>query len=75
MTPRVTPDQVPGVLEDLSFPIVRSDAAAELSETVVVTDTDEINLGELVSDADNDTYQSKEALLTEIQQTLPGREL
>ena len=74
MSRRVTPDQVPSVLDDLSFPIVRSDAAVELSETIVTTDTGDVNLGELVSEADSDTYQSEEALLNEIRQMLPRQE-
>lgn len=59
------------VLEELDYPVVRSDAASELSDVTLLMADGEANLGELISETASDTYDSNEALQSELNNTLP----
>ena len=74
MARQVPVDQVESVLKECSFPIVRSDAAVELSDVVVINNSREYNLGEVISDANSDTYQTVEDLLEDIHKGIDKEE-
>ncbi len=74
MARQVPVDQVESVLEECSFPIVRSDAAVELADVTVIDDANEYNLGELISDSNSDTYQTVEDLVEDVHEGIGGEE-
>ncbi len=67
MAQRVPFEQVESVISEHSYPMIRSDAAVEFAETIIVENGKEYNLGEVISDADSDTYPSPEVLLEDIE--------
>ncbi|ADJ16157.1 DUF5789 family protein [Halalkalicoccus jeotgali] len=71
MTREVKLSRVDDELEALSYPIPRDDAAVELDGVTVLLADGEVNLGELVSETDSDTYRSAEGLKTELHNSLP----
>lgn len=70
---RIPRGRIETELEDLSYPVIRSDAAVELSDVAVPLDGEEANLGELVSGTDSDTYHSPEEILEELETVLDDR--
>lgn len=59
------------VLSELSYPVLRPDAAAELADVTVQFPDGEQNLGELVSETRDDSYDSAAELATELRETSP----
>jgi hypothetical protein len=71
MAREVKLSRVDEVLDALSYPIPRDDAAIELEEVTVLLADGEANLGELVSETGSDAFSSRDDLKTEIHNTLP----
>jgi division protein CdvB (Snf7/Vps24/ESCRT-III family) len=71
MAREVTPDQVDALFEDLSYPILRIDAAREFADVTLQFAEDEANLGELVSETKNDAFDSIDDLETELREVIP----
>jgi hypothetical protein len=59
------------VLDELSYPVTRDDAAVELEDVTLLLADGEANLGELISETDSDTFTSTEDLQSELHNTLP----
>lgn len=70
MEREVPVDRIESVIEELSFPVIRSDAAVELADVTIIQGDKRRNLGELVSEADSDTYRSIEELRADIRTEL-----
>ncbi|WP_423745894.1 hypothetical protein V5735_08080 (plasmid) [Haladaptatus sp. SPP-AMP-3] len=71
MTQRVKYNRVESVLRELSYPILREDAAIELDETTLVLAEGEENLGGLIAQTDQEEYESARDLETEVNNVLP----
>jgi hypothetical protein len=71
MERQITPDGLQGVLEELSYPALRPDAAAELKEVTLDLGDHTENLGALISETGPDTYKTPEDLMTEVDDRLP----
>lgn len=61
-------------LEELSYPVIRSDAAVALSETTVSLPRGEVNIGELISETTGDTYHDPEEVIDAIEDVLAESE-
>lgn len=72
MTREVGIDQVEGVLADLSYPLMRTDAAVELRDVTVRVDGEAANLGALISETDSDAFRSPDEISTELETVLPA---
>jgi hypothetical protein len=59
------------VLDELSYPVTRDDAAVELEDVTLLLADGEANLGELISETDSDTFSSVDDLQSELHNTLP----
>lgn len=71
MTREVKLSRVDEVLNELSYPIPRDDAAVELEDVTLRLADGEANLGELVSETGSDSFSSTEDLHSELNNTLP----
>jgi len=71
MVREITRGSLEPVLEELSYPALRPDAAAELREVTLVLDDGEVNLGATISETGLDAYQAPEDLLDAIEDVLP----
>ena len=71
MAREVKLSRIDDVLDELSYPIPRDDAAIELEDVTVLFADGEANLGELVSETGSDAYTSPEDLQSEINNVLP----
>ena len=71
MAREVKLSQIDDVLDELSYPVPRDDAAVEFEDVTVLLADGEVNLGELVSETGSDTFSSRDDLKTEIHNTLP----
>ncbi len=71
MSREVKLSRVDGVLDELSYPIPRDDAAIELEGVTVLLADGEANLGELISETGSDSFTSRDDLKTEIHNSLP----
>jgi hypothetical protein len=71
MEREITPDGLEGVLEELSYPTLRPDAAAELKEVTLVLDDEEANLGAMISDTGADSFKTPEDLREELDDRMP----
>jgi hypothetical protein len=71
MTREVKLSRVDEVLDELTYPIPRDDAAVELEDVTLLLADGEANLGELVSETGSDSFSSTEDLRGEINNTLP----
>jgi hypothetical protein len=63
--------RVEEVLDELDYPVVRSDAASELSDVTLELADGEANLGALVSETSSDSFGSTEELESELNNALP----
>ena len=72
MTRSVSIDELEPVLRNLSYPLLRPDAAVELQDVTLVVGARERNLGELVSETGADTYRSPADLAAELAVVAPG---
>jgi hypothetical protein len=71
MEREITPDALEGVLEELSYPALRPDAAAELREVTLVCNDEKANLGAIVSETGPDTYNTPEELREKLDERIP----
>jgi len=58
-------------LERLEYPIGRADAAAECADDTVLFADGDADLGDLISGATRDRFESAEELLVDVQNQLP----
>ena len=70
MTRRVEYAQIEATLDDLTYPVLRADAAADLEDVTLVLAEDETNLGVLVSETDSDAFRSREDLVVELEESV-----
>jgi hypothetical protein len=71
MEREITREALQSVLEELSYPALRPDAAAELKEVTLVVDGEEANLGAMISDTGADSYKTPEELREELDDRIP----
>jgi hypothetical protein len=72
MPQRIDLARVDAALEDLSYPVLRPDAASEFADCTLVFANDEANLGQLISETDSDAFDSAAALRTELDEAVSG---
>ncbi|WP_135533573.1 MULTISPECIES: hypothetical protein [Halostella] len=70
MTRTVTRNQMESLLDDLSYPVMRIDAAREFADVTLQLGDGEVNLGGLVSETKNDAFDSIDDLKTELDDVL-----
>ncbi|GAA0661926.1 hypothetical protein ACFQDG_03950 [Natronoarchaeum mannanilyticum] len=63
--------RVEEVLAELDYPVVRADAADELSDVTLELADGEVNLGEIVSETSSDSFESAEELESDLNNALP----
>ncbi|WP_227375668.1 hypothetical protein [Haladaptatus halobius] len=73
MTRDVKLNHVESVIEELSYPISRGDAAEQLEDVTLILADGEKNLGEHVSQSNDDEFDSVDDLENEILNNLPRR--
>lgn len=66
----VAPEGLESVLRELSYPVVRPDAAAALSGVGLVLEDRTVNLGGVISDTGQDVYRTPEALRAAVEEVL-----
>lgn len=71
MDEQVKLSRIESCLTDLSYPVTRDDAAAELSDVTVLMADGEANLGAIVSELGSGSYSSAGDLYEELQGELP----
>lgn len=71
MTERVKLSHLQSALDDLSYPVMRDEAAASLSDVTLLYADGESNLGALVSETGPDSFEDSEDLFVELQSVLP----
>ena len=71
MEREITPEALQNVLEELSYPALRPDAAAELKDVTLVLDGEEANLGAMISETGPDSYKTPEELREELDERMP----
>ncbi|MCT9095896.1 hypothetical protein [Haloarchaeobius sp. HME9146] len=59
------------LLEDVSYPAIRDDLAVDLADVTVLLADGEVNLGELVSETNSDSFDSADDLLLELNSVMP----
>lgn len=62
---------VQAALDQLSYPVTRTEAATELDDVTLLMADGEANLGRLVSETTPDTYESVSDLESELHNVLP----
>lgn len=67
----VTLSHIQTVLEDLSYPVDRTDARDELEGTTLLLANGEVDLGELIEESDSDSFESMDDLESELNNVLP----
>ena len=70
MPQRIDFTGVDAALEDLSYPVLRPDAASEFADCTLVLADGETNLGQLISETDSDAFDSAAALRSELDEAL-----
>ena len=71
MSQRVQLSDASVILDDLEYPIDRSAAANELADVTLVLADGTANLGELIAETNNETFESANDLQTELHNVLP----
>ncbi|RDI70584.1 DUF5789 family protein [Halopelagius longus] len=71
MTENVKLSRVEPRLEELSYPISRSDAAAECSDVELQLADGEVNLGDVIADTGSESFGGSGELYEELQNALP----
>ncbi|WP_121821879.1 DUF5789 family protein [Halostella salina] len=69
---QVTLEQVETALDELSYPVMRTDAAREFEDTTLQFPDGEENLGKLLSETHSDSFDSVAEVETELREVLPG---
>lgn len=71
MEQEITTETLTSVLEELSYPTLRPDAAAELRDVTIALGDESENLGALISETGHDSYKTPEELEAELREYLP----
>lgn len=71
MDREISPEALQNTLDELSYPALRPDAAAELKEVTIVVDGEEWNLGAAISETDLDAYDDAAELRAAIEERIP----
>jgi hypothetical protein len=71
MTESVKLSRVESRLEDISYPVTRSDAAVECSDVTVLLADGEVNLGDVIAQVSGRTFESSGELYEELHTALP----
>jgi len=71
MEREIAPEALQSTLEELSYPALRPDAAAELREVTVAFDDEPMNLGAMISETGPDSYKTAEELRDAIEERIP----
>ncbi|AGN02097.1 hypothetical protein L593_10760 [Salinarchaeum sp. Harcht-Bsk1] len=71
MDREITPETLQGTLEELSYPALRPDAAAELKDVTVDFGDETLNLGAMISETGPDSYKTPEELKAAIEERIP----
>ena len=71
MTDRIKINRVKDVLKRTEYPQDKLDAAAEFDDVTLIFADGEANLGELISEADRETFRSADDLSTELNNVMP----
>ena len=71
MSRTVKLSRVEETLDELSYPVTRTDAAAEFEDVTLLLANGETNLGKLIDDTDSDVYTSIDDLESELHNVLP----
>ncbi len=71
MTDRIKINRVKNVLERTDYPQPRTDAAAEFDDVTLIFADGEANLGELIAQANRETFNSADDLSTELNNVMP----
>ncbi|WP_435075706.1 DUF5789 family protein [Halorubrum sp. HHNYT27] len=71
MTNEIALSRVEGEFEEYSFPASRSDLAASCAGTTVLFADGDADLGELLSEIDQERFESPEDAYTALQNVLP----
>lgn len=75
MNDQANPDWIITAVEDLSYPIMRNDAAVALDDVDVDGLDEQQTLGALVSDLDADMFDSPEMMIEQLEEVLPEQAL
>lgn len=75
MSNQTSSDWIVPVVEDLSYPIMRTDAAVALDGVDVHGPEGQQSLGRLVSDLDADMFESPETMIEQLEEVLPEEAL
>ena len=73
MVQEVRLSRIVPVLEELEYPISRSTVVDELGQMTVLLADGEVNFGDLVNDANEDSFASQDSLVLEVMNLLPRR--
>jgi len=71
VTDRIKINRVKNVLERTDYPQPRTDAAAEFDDVTLIFADGEANLGELIAQANRETFNSADDLSTELNNVMP----
>ena len=66
-------DEISTVLDDTTYPLTQSAAAAEFSDVTVVLADGTADLGKLISETTNETFESASDIETALHNVLPRR--
>jgi hypothetical protein len=73
MTEEVKLSRIVPVLDELDYPISRSDVVDELGEMTVLLADGEVNFGDLIGETNEDSFASQDDLALEVMNLLPRR--
>ena len=73
MVQEVKLSRIVPVLEEISYPISREAVIDELGEMTVLLADGEVNFGDLISNANEDSFTSQDSLVLEVMNLLPRR--
>lgn len=71
MTDRIKLNRVETVLDRIEYPQSSADAAAEFEGVTLILADGEANLGELIANADRESFNSADDLNTELNNVMP----
>jgi len=71
VTDKIKLNRVKDVLDRVEYPQSRADAASEFDDVTLILADGEANLGELIAQADRETFRSADDLSTELNNVMP----
>jgi hypothetical protein len=71
MADRIKVNRVKNVLERISYPVQKDEAATEFDDVTMVFADGETNLGEMIGRSDRNTFDSVDDLSTELNNVMP----